>query len=227
MTYETLCMASKECIVVLHGYGKSSSSMQTIASSLEKNGYNVINVNYPSRKYNIQTIAEKYVKPQIVGCINARIKVHFVGYSMGGIISRFIIENNKIRNLGNVVLIAAPNKGSSISSIIKKNAFLARLFGPAVTDLAVDSLCVKSLHKHPNYPIGIITANSSHNPITSLFFLSGHDDGIVTAKSTIIDNAVDTTVINATHISIIYLEETSQQVLNFLKYQRFIKKKQI
>jgi esterase/lipase len=214
---------AQECVVILHGFGKTNKSMSKIAAFLSEHDYQVINITYPSIKQDITSITEKHIKPLIKPYFQKPNKVHFVGYSMGGVITRHIIESNKIENIGNVVLIASPIQGSDLSSIIIKNDFLRWVFGPAVRDIATQSSIIKSLNSKPHYPVGIITASKSHNPITSLFLLKGPNDGTVTLASTKIYNANDNVMIDANHNSILYLKETQIQILSFLKNKRFIK----
>ncbi|MDF2965453.1 MAG: alpha/beta fold hydrolase [Rickettsiaceae bacterium] len=215
--------AEPECVIILHGFGQTNRAMAPIKTFLQDYNYKVINVTYPSRTYDIENLANLKIKPQLTQCLNQAEKVHFVGYSMGGVIARYIIENNAIKNLGKVVLIASPIKGSDISSKLSKNSMFKFLFGPAVADLASDSILLKNLKKNVSYPVGIITASKSHNPITSLFLLPGKNDGTVTLASTEIEGLRDRISIDANHNSVIYLKETHQQILNFIKLGRFVK----
>ncbi|MCC2646219.1 MAG: alpha/beta fold hydrolase [Rickettsiaceae bacterium] len=217
------CFAAQECVVLLHGYGRSSKSMRSIESLLVSHNYKVINIDYPSRQFNLTDITHKKVKPLIVECLNKEEKIHFVGYSMGGVITKHFIETHQVPNLGNVVFIASPIKGSDISAKLSKNSFFRLIFGPAAADLSTESDFVKSLKEEIFYPLGIITASISHNPLTSLFLLPGPNDGTVTLASTRIKGIADHIIINANHNSIINLEETHKQVLSFLKNRSFKK----
>jgi pimeloyl-ACP methyl ester carboxylesterase len=217
------CFAEQECVILLHGFGKSSRSMNSIASYLAEHNYKVINVDYPSRKHDIQTLIEKKIAPQAQECLNKKSKIHFVGYSMGGVIAKNFIDNHNITNLGKLVLIASPIRGSDISSILSKNSFFRIIFGPAVSDLSFSSKLFQTPEANLSYPIGIIKANKSHNPLTSLFLLKGPNDGTITHASTHIDGAKDIIQIDANHNSIIYLDETKKQILHFLQTSNFIR----
>ncbi len=223
IAFTCFAASAEECVIILHGFAKTSRSMERISSFLTEHNYKVVNVNYPSIKKDIINITEQHIKPLVQPCIDNAEKVHFIGYSMGGVITRHIIENNKISNLGNVVLIASPIQGSDLSTIIVKNDALRWFFGPAVRDIHTDSPLIKGLMPEPPYPIGIIQANRSHNPLTSLLIFDGPNDGTVTLASTQIKTATDTITLRANHTSILHLPDTKQQILHFLRHQKFAK----
>lgn len=212
---------NNECVVLLHGWARSSKCMDPIEKELKKAGYRTINISYPSRKYSIAEISSDHIHPLINkdGCS----KVHFVAHSMGGLVTRHYLANHSIDNLGRVILIASPNQGSEIVQKVKNISWLAKILGPGCLELAKDSKIITSLAK-PYYEIGIISADVSVNPITSLFFLPGPDDGTVTVESTLLDNMHDHTIISSTHTMVLKHHLTHRQIKNFLKYGKFEQK---
>lgn len=211
----------QECVVLLHGYLRSNKCMSFLEEKLGDAGYKVQNLSYPSTKYSISTLSREHVGPRIehADCD----KIHFVGHSMGGIVLRHYLSENKLENLGHVVLITAPNGGSELVNSIQNNEALSWvLMGPAVHEIAVNSEFLKSLPL-PYYNVGIITASKSLNPITSLFILDGGDDGTLTIESMKLQNMTDIINLSATHTMVISHPEISTQVESFLKKGRFIK----
>lgn len=210
-----------ECVVLLHGYLRSSGCMNFLESKLESAGYKVQNLSYPSTKYSISTLSREHVGPKIDHTLCD--KIHFVGHSMGGIIVRHYLSENKLPNLGHVVLITAPNNGSELVTSIQNNKSLSWvLMGPAVHDIAVGSEFFKTLPL-PDYNVGIITADKSMNPITSMFILEGMDDGTLTIESMKLPNMKDIVNLPSTHTLVLSHPEISTQVESFLKEGRFIK----
>ena len=53
-----------EYVVLLHGLGRTSLSMQKIGLELVKNNYRVININYPSKNNSIVNIVENNLKKE-------------------------------------------------------------------------------------------------------------------------------------------------------------------
>ena len=54
-----------EAVIVLHGLVRSSTAMNKIAEALNKDGYTVCNIQYPSRKYSIAKLATNNVYSEI------------------------------------------------------------------------------------------------------------------------------------------------------------------
>src|SRR5262245_62019358 len=73
-------------VVLLHGLGRTSRSMQPLATALARQGYRVLNLRYPSRTAPTADlalgIAAQIERDAPDGCL------HFVTHSMGGILLR-------------------------------------------------------------------------------------------------------------------------------------------
>jgi triacylglycerol lipase len=211
---------SKECVVLLHGWARSNKCMKSIEEDLQKSGFHTINISYPSRKYTIDEIATEYIHPNI----NTKDchKVHFIGHSMGGIVTRYYLSKYKIDKVDKVILIASPSKGSELVQKFQTTKWIANILGPGCLELSKDSPLLTSLTK-PYYKVGVISANLSINPITSLFFLPGDDDGTVTVESTLIEDMSDQFTISSTHTMVLKNHNTLKQIKHFLKYGLFAK----
>jgi len=212
---------AQECVVLLHGYLRSSKCMQPIAEILNDKGYKVQNISYHSTSFSIPTISREHIAPKInhTDCK----KIHFIGHSMGGIITRHYLSENKLPNLGNVILIATPNSGSElVSSLANNPTFEWTLMGPAVRELSVGSELLRNIPES-YYNVGIITASKSINPVTSIFLLDGLDDGTLTIESMKLPTMTDIINLEATHTRVLTHPDIGDRIENFLKYNRFNK----
>ncbi|MCK5477629.1 MAG: alpha/beta hydrolase, partial [Methylococcales bacterium] len=82
-----------ECIILIHGLARTSRSMNKAALLLSTYGYNIINVNYPSRKLEISQLVKLHIHPVIEKCeTEGYKKIHFLTHSMGGIILRHYLS---------------------------------------------------------------------------------------------------------------------------------------
>lgn len=224
-------------IVLLHGMARSSRAMTPLVSPLENAGYQVVNINYPSTKYPLQTLATHYVLPEIANAIKIRRyqgDIHVVTHSLGGIVLRYIDHHAQLPHqtqIGTVVMLAPPNHGSDI---VDKLGHLAPFYwvnGPVGRQLATQQAAHKTLSSIPNeltqvgkpsFTFGVIAGNQSADP-AGVFLPTtplGHD-GKVTVESTMLNGMADHLILPYSHTFLMAKKTVQQQVLHFLKDKRF------
>ncbi|MEO6036734.1 MAG: alpha/beta fold hydrolase [Verrucomicrobiota bacterium] len=88
-SFASKASTSTECVVLVHGLGRTSMSMKRLEWNLARAGYQTVNVSYPSRDRSVEQLAEVYLQDVVARkMVSAATKVHFVTHSMGGIILR-------------------------------------------------------------------------------------------------------------------------------------------
>ena len=196
--------------------------MRYIESTLVYHGYEVINVNYPSTKYNFSHLADivwNDIKQNI--CNH---KVHFIGYSMGGLLVRTILNKYEPKHLGRVILIGAPINGSEIADLFHDNFFYKKLIGPAGQEIRTLDNVSKELNKN-NYELGCIasTLNGIWKIIypISYFLLPEKNDGIVSLTSTQINGIKNSIVISCAHFFLPFSKKVNNHIVSFLKTGNF------
>ena len=80
-----------ECVVLLHGLARSANSLLLMEWSLKRAGYDVVNVDYPSKDATIEDLADRAIPEASFSCRKSE-TVHFVTHSMGGILLRYYME---------------------------------------------------------------------------------------------------------------------------------------
>jgi triacylglycerol lipase len=213
--------SEEECVIMLHGIGRSPRSLSRLESGLSKAGYRVFNLDYPSTKFPIEYLAEEVLQSLIERLSEeCPAALHFVTHSMGGIVIRYYLQHHDLPNLGRVVMISPPNGGSELADILNTSILFKRFMAPAGRQLGTDKDSLPRRLKAADFEVGVIAGNKSYNPINSLI-LSGADDGTVTVDSTKLPGMSDFIVLPYSHRSIIRSKEVIAQVVHFLRFGAF------
>ncbi len=214
---------SVECVILLHGLGRTSYSMNKIEDGLTRDGYHVWNETYPSTKEKIETLAVRHIKTGLSFCeAFGPAKIHFVTHSLGGILVRYYLQTRRIPDLGNIVMLSPPNKGSELADHLKDIYFYKILTGPAGQQLGTDSDSIIKQIKPIKGHIGIITGDRSLDPWFSTI-IPGEDDGKVSIESAKLAEMSDFLVVDSGHTFIMRSETVIDQVKYFLKNGKFMK----
>jgi len=206
-------------VVILHGIARSNKHMQKLAAYLQKDGFDVINLSYPSTTHKIEDLTE-IINKEISQRTAEDKLIHFIGYSMGGLMVRALIHKYNYKNLGKVVQLATPNQGSEVADFVKNFWPYKKIFGPAGQQLITDQGAVKHLFGEVNYELGIIAGNATIDPISSAI-IPGENDGKVAVKRTKLEGMKDHIVVSASHTFFPSNKEVQKQTLYFLKNGNF------
>ncbi|MGR4843858.1 esterase/lipase family protein [Rhizobium sp. Z1P35] len=212
-----------DTVLLFHGIARTKKSMAKLAGFLSAHGYRVVNVGYPSTKFSISDLVD-IIRPEIDGAAKEAGdgRVHFVGYSMGGLIVRAFLRNYRPANLGRVVMVGTPNSGSQIADFLKNWPLFRKVYGPAGQQLITDQTAMTELFGTVDYELGIIAGNRTIDPVSSLIIgLRVPNDGKVSVESTRLDGASAHIVIPANHTFLPVNKTMWSQTLSFLQDGRF------
>lgn len=211
--------APVEYVILLHGLARTHRSMTTLASALTTAGYHIINFSYPSTQYHIAQLAEDAVTAALAQCPKGS-KVHFVTHSMGGILVRQYLQLHTIENLGRVVMLGPPNKGSEVVDRLKSLPGFKLINGPAGMQLGTREIDFPRMLGAANFDVGIIAGTRSINLLLSSL-LPSPNDGKVSVVNTQLDGMSDHISIPVTHPFMMRNKTVIAQVLHFLTHGKF------
>jgi pimeloyl-ACP methyl ester carboxylesterase len=210
-----------ECVVLLHGLARTRRSMLRLEKILKSRGYDVVNINYPSRHMTIDDLAEVVIGQCLAICKSRACKsINFVTHSMGGILVRYYFQHHKIEGLNRVVMLGPPNKGSEAVDRLKNFPGFSWLNGPAGSQLGTTDYDIPKKLGAVNFELGVIAGIRSINLLLSTF-LPGQDDGKVSVESTKIDGMKDFIPLPCTHTFMMRNPEVIHQVIHFLEFGQF------
>jgi len=203
------------CVVLLHGLARTSQSMVRMKSSLEEEGYRVVNIDYPSREHSIEELAPMAVETGVSECGEASSSIHFVTHSLGGILVRYYFASHDLDRLGRVVMLGPPNQGSDAVDKLRDVPGYEWLNGPAGYQLGKGDESVPLQLPPPDFEFAVIAGDRTIDPITSAV-LEDPDDGRVSVDDTRLEGMTDFRIVGASHAFMMQKSDVIRLVKRFL-----------
>jgi len=208
-----------DSVILLHGLARSERSMQKLAKVLQKRGYQVQNVSYESTRNNVAKLAEQAIAPALEACAGSG-KVNFVTHSLGGILVRQYLKKHRIENLGRVVMLGPPNKGSEVIDRLRDFPGFYFLHGDAGLELGTGATSVPNKLGGVDFDLGIIAGTRSINLFLSSI-IPGVDDGKVSVERTKLEGMRDHLEMEVTHPFMMRNDRVIGQVIHYLESGKF------
>lgn len=215
---------TRETVVLLHGIMRTSRSLRPLERALQKRGYQVLNITYPSTTKDLASQARDLYANQLDQKFwQSADRVHFVTHSMGGLLARQYLHDVRAKiaseKMGRVVMMAPPNGGSEIANLLHKLWLYRWLYGPAGQELTTmtQGQSISPVY----YDLGIIAGSCGWLYPEAWLVLPGAHDGRVTVERTKLPGMKDHITLPVTHTFIMNKQSVHQQIFNFLEQGRF------
>jgi len=200
------------------GWLRSEASFALMAHSLKAQGYHVQNPEFSTRSKTIARLVRDTIAQAVDACGNQR--QHFVTHSLGGIMVRAYLACAEPKNLGHVVMLGSPNKGSEVVDIMQALAGFDWVNGPVGRQPSTHPNSLLNQLPPVTFVLGIIAVRVSFNPLYSNF-IEGPNDGKVSVESTCVEGMHDHLVLPISHIFTMNNPLVIAQVQAYLKHREF------
>lgn len=198
--------------------------MLRMAEGLTDAGYQVINLSYPSTTYPIEILVDIVAKEIFKLCpYDPSRKLHVVAHSMGAIVIHELIKKYRPQNLGRVVALGPPYRGTPIIDKVRNFWLYLKYNGPAALQLATDGLGISHQLGKVNYELGIIAGDryKFFDWFFVQFWLPSPNDGKVPVSSTYIEGFKDHITLPVDHAFMPKNPKVIQQTVHFLEQGAF------
>ncbi len=211
------------CVILLHGLGRTPLSMLPLKFALDRAGYRTVNQGYPSLAQPIEELATAHVPAALAKCAaGPGTPVHFVAHSMGGILVRHYLQDNRLPEGSRMVMLGPPNHGSELIDEFADKAWFS-VMGPAALQLGTDAGSLPANLAPVDLEIGVIagTRTGLDTLLQQAAPLPGPNDGKVSVASARLDEMQDFLTVDESHTFMLADSQVFQQVVAFLADGRF------
>ena len=210
---ERIPALSGKAVLLLHGLGRTRSSMAKLAEHYRQKGYTPINVEYASTRGSIEEHAAALNR--IIGQLEGIDEIYFIGHSMGNIVWRYYLHefthdesgiqgDSRIRRS---VMIAPPNHGAYLARLLKPTGLFGLVAGQSGKELGSrDWSEFAERLATPKHEFGIIAGKYNGNPLFRV-----DNDTTVSIEETKLVKAADFKVVESMHAFIM----GNRQVIEF------------
>ncbi|MCC6785505.1 MAG: hypothetical protein IT457_21820 [Planctomycetes bacterium] len=210
--------------VLQHGLIRSAWSLERLARTLRRHGYEVLNPGYWSTTARIEAPAERLaakLERRLAAPAGPLPRLAFVGHSMGGLVIRSYLARPDARPAFACVFLATPQRGAKLAAVRHRLWPMRVVLGRnAPLQLIPGDPLYTSLPPVTAERIGVLCGGKGDG-VGWNRHLDGDDDGTVAVDEARLDEAHDTLVLRLGHTRITTAPQTLRQVLHFLAEGRF------
>ena len=219
-------MHTTHAVILMHGLGRTSSSMKGLAKYLEENGFGTtICLEYASSRDSIAHHATAL--RDVISGLPSDVRLDFIGHSMGNIVVRHAIGDwqqandlSVLSRIEHVVMLGPPNQGASIARQLARTGVFGFVAGEGALELGKKWNELEQRLATPPCAFGIVAGRLAESSIKNPL-VEGASDFVVGVEETKLDGATDFLEVPVLHSFLMDSPEVQRAVGNFLKTAKF------
>lgn len=201
-------------IILIHGLWMHAIVWQVQEVRLQRAGYTVRSISYPSWKGTLLANVERLAK--VIAGLPAT-SIHLVGHSLGGLLALALLSRQPDSRIRRVVLLGSPCLDCHSARQLLSWPLVSPLVGRCLEDwLAAPA---------PNFPadveVGIIAGTQRFGLGCVIPGLPTPNDGVVALAETLLPAARDVIALPVSHSGMLISKTCCEQVASFLRTGRF------
>lgn len=209
-------LTAAESVYCIHGFMRSSASMEPMAKAFRREGYEAHAWGYPSREMTLDQHAQTLViELQKTAEQHPGEPIHFVTHSFGGIIVRAALNQPGCPDeakKGRAVLLSPPNRGSHLAHTVNHLKPVRKIFGENAGKQLLESENFEAIGQFPQtMEILVISGTFGWNPL-----IKGLNDGVVAVKEAKLDTPHQQKTAFAGHAWIMYSDTIINYAIQFI-----------
>lgn len=205
-----------EAVVVAHGLWFPGVETKLLRLRLEKAGYSPHLFRFPTLRGTLEQNVRKLGRfAEGIECS----RLHFVGFSLGGVVTLRMLARARLQRVGRVVCLGSPLTGSRVATRLGGTEFGRAVVGRSLGE-HVDRGGIE--HWDQNVEVGIIAGTRSFGIGRLLDSVPGESDGTVTLEETRLPGATAHMTLPVTHTQLLFDRAVARQTIHFLRHGRFV-----
>lgn len=203
-------------VIVVHGLWMPGTETVLLRRRLKAAGYAPALFRYKSVTRNLTDNAKALAEfaESVPGDV-----LHFVGHSLGGVLTLDMLAHHTIDRPGRVVCIGSPLRGTLVGARLQNFG----LGGQRIIGKSIDELVKRGGLPQWSSPreVGIIAGDLPVGLGRPFGLRRVPNDGMVTVEETKLPGAADHIVLHLSHTALLMSARTVAQVVHFLEHGRF------
>lgn len=204
-----------ESVIVAHGLWMPGVETKLLRYRLENTGFRTRLFQFPSLRGTLEHNARQLAR---FAEHAAGDRLHFVGYSLGGVITLTMLARSRLQRVGRIVCLGSPLVGSRTATWLAGTTMGRKVVGKTLLDHLNEGGCVPWDRRHE---LGIIAGTRSLGIGRLMQKMPVANDGTVAVDETRLPGATAHLTLPVTHTQLLFDREVARQTSYFLRHGEF------